>query len=213
MVGCETALLCPALPSIPRTVGRASLPVLGPEIPRAGGPVSRALGRWVLGAMGFRVEGDFPNLRKFVIIAVPHTSNWDFPLAMGAKLALAIDAVWLGKHSIFVFPFSLLWRWLGGIPVDRSARNDVVQQVTAEFAKRDRMILALAPEGTRKRVERWRSGFYHIAHAAGVPIVGAALDWKARVIRILPPFTTTGATDGDIAALRQMFAGLEGRRR
>jgi 1-acyl-sn-glycerol-3-phosphate acyltransferase len=194
-------------------VGRASLPVLGPEIPRTGGPVSRAVGRWVLGAMRFRVEGEFPNLAKFVIIAVPHTSNWDFPLAMGAKLALAIDATWLGKHSIFVFPFSLLLRWLGGIPVDRSAKNDVVQQVTAEFARRDRMILALAPEGTRKKVERWRSGFYHIAHAAGVPIVPAALDWEARTIRILPAFTTTGAADADIAELRKLFEGLNGLRK
>jgi 1-acyl-sn-glycerol-3-phosphate acyltransferase len=166
----------------------------------------------ILGAMGFRVEGDFPNTGKFVIIAVPHTSNWDFPLAMGAKLALSLEAVWLGKHSIFVFPFGLVLRALGGFPVDRSAKSDVVQQVTAEFAKRDRMILGLAPEGTRKRVERWRTGFYHIAHAAGVPIVGAALDWKARVVRILPPFKTTGAVDADITHLRKQFEGLDGRR-
>jgi len=163
--------------------------------------------------MGFRVEGSPPNLPKFVIIAAPHTSNWDFPLAMAAKLALAIDAMWLGKDSLFRFPLSVVLRALGGVPVDRSASNDVVQQVTAEFAKRERMVLALAPEGTRKRVERWRTGFYHIAHAAGVPIVPVALDWRAHVIRTLPPFVTTGDVDTDIASLRQLFGGMKGRRR
>ena len=193
-------------------MGRASLPVLGPDIPRAGGPISRALGRWILSAFRFRIEGNFPDLSKFVIIAAPHTSNWDFPLAMGAKLALGIGARWLGKHTIFVFPFSLLLRRLGGIPVDRSASNDVVSQVTTEFARRERMVLGLAPEGTRKKVERWRTGFYHIAHAAGVPIVPVALDWESRTIRILTPFVTTGAVDTDIAVLQQHFAGLKGLR-
>jgi len=153
-----------------------------------------------------------PNLRKFVLIVAPHTSNWDFPVGMSAKLALGLSAIWLGKHTLFRFGFGIILRALGGIPVDRSAKNDVVQQVSGEFAKRGQLVLALAPEGTRKRVERWRTGFYHIAHAARVPIVPVALDWELRAIRILAPFVTTGDVEGDIAKLRQLFEGLKGRR-
>lgn len=192
---------------------RASLPVLGPEIPRTGGPISQAVGRWALRLLGFRIEGTIPNLPKFVLIVAPHTTAWDFPVGMAAKLALALDAMWFGKDTLFRFPFGAILRAVGGMPVDRSASNDVVQQVAAEFANRKRLVLALAPEGTRKRVERWRTGFYHIAHAASVPIVPVAFDWQARAVRILAPFVTTGAVDVDIAALRQLFAGMEGRRR
>jgi len=167
----------------------------------------------VFSALGFRFEGEIPNLRKFVIIAAPHTSNWDFPLAMGAKLTLGIHASWVGKHTIFRWPFSVLLRALGGIPVNRSATNDIVQQIIGEFARRERMVFALAPEGTRSKVERWRTGFYHIAHGAGVPIVPAVLDWGQRTIRLLPPFTTTGNADSDIEALRAMYAGVKGKTR
>ena len=154
-----------------------------------------------------------PNLRKFVVIAAPHTTNWDFPAAMGAKLALGIDALWLGKHTLFRFPFGILLRALGGMPVDRSGPNDVVQQVSAEFTRRDQMVVALAPEGTRKKVERWKTGFYHIAHGAGVPIVPVALDFAARIVRIMPAFATTGNEEPDINALRSLFVGVRGRNR
>jgi len=200
-------------PFSPHMTSSARLPVPGPEVPRAGGPLARFVGRLTLRLLGFRVEGDLPNQAKFVVIAAPHTSNWDFPIAMGAKLALALDATWLGKDSLFRFPFGAVLRWLGGIPVNRSASHDVVGQMKAEFAKRPRMVLALAPEGTRKRVERWRTGFYHIAHAAGVPIVPVALDWEHRAIRIMPPFSPTGDADRDVEALRALFDGVSGRRR
>ena len=163
--------------------------------------------------LGWRVDGQIPNLRKFVLIVAPHTSNWDFPVGIGAKLALGLGAIWLGKHTLFSFPLGIILRGLGGIAVDRSASNDVVQQVAGEFAKRDRLALALAPEGTRKQVERWRTGFYRIAHAARVPIVPVALDWERRAIRLMEPFITTGNVDADIAALRQRFEGVKGRNR
>lgn len=189
-------------------MGRASLPDLGPEIPRSGGPASRALGRAVLALVGWHVEGGMPNLPRFVVIVAPHTSNWDFVIGMGAKLALGIEAKWVGKHSIFVWPFSALLRRLGGMPVDRSVANDIVQFLVAEFARRPRMVFALAPEGTRRPVERWKTGFYHIAAGAGVPIVPVALDWSTRAVRIMPPFSPTGAADADIASLRAKFDGL-----
>jgi len=179
------------------------LPVLGPELPRAGGPLSRALGRWVLRTLGWRVEGEIPNLRKLVIIAAPHTSNWDFVVGIAAKSALGLRVTFLGKDT--------LMRAWGGIPVDRASSNDVVSGIVDEFARHDQLILALAPEGTRKRVERWRTGFYHIAHAAGVPIVPVALNFGERAIQIGAPFSTSGDVDRDVRELQDRFAGVRGR--
>lgn len=167
----------------------------------------------MLRVLDFRVEGDLPNLSKFVIIAAPHTSNWDFPVGMAAKLALGLGAVWIGKHTIFRGPFGTILRALGGIPVDRSASSDVVGQIVAEFARRAQMVFALAPEGTRKKVERWKTGFYRIARGANVPIVPVALDFGSRVVRIMPAFTTTGDADADIAELRRRFEGVRGKTR
>ena len=161
--------------------------------------------------MGWNVEGEIPNLPKLVIIAAPHTSNWDFVVGVSAKLALGLDVMWLGKDTLFRGPRGWMMRRLGGRPVDRYASHDVVRDVVGEFARRDRLIVALAPEGTRKRVERWRTGFYHIAHAARVPIVPVALNFGARAVQIGAPFTTTGDVDADIAALRQRYAGVRGR--
>jgi len=159
------------------------------------------------------VTGTIPDLRKFVIIVAPHTSNWDFPVGLAAKLALRLRVTFLGKDALFRFPLGVFMRAWGGIPVDRSASHDVVDSIVAEFARRDQMVLALAPEGTRKRVERWRTGFYHIAHAARVPIVPVALNFGVKEIQILPPFVTTGDLDGDISELRARFAGVQGKRR
>jgi 1-acyl-sn-glycerol-3-phosphate acyltransferase len=161
--------------------------------------------------MGWDVEGEIPNIPKLVLIAAPHTSNWDFVVGIAAKLALGLDVMWLGKDTLFRGPFGSLMRRLGGRPVDRFASHDVVRDVVGEFARHERLVLAVAPEGTRKRVERWRTGFYHIAHAARVPIVPVALNFRARAIQIWEPFTTTGNVDADIAALRRRYADVRGR--
>ena len=194
------------------TQSLARLPTLGPEIPRTGSSVSRALGHGVLSLMGWSVTGEIPNIRKLVIIAAPHTSNWDFVVGVAAKLALRLDVMWLGKDTLFRGPLGSLMRRLGGRPVDRSSSHDVVKDVVQEFERRERLVLALAPEGTRKRVERWRTGFYHIAHNARVPIVPVALNFGEKEIQIGAPFTTTGDVDADIRALQQRFAGVRGRR-
>ena len=189
----------------------ARLPSLGPELPRTGGPISRAVGRGVLHALGWNVDGEIPNVRKLVIIAAPHTSNWDFVVGLAAKLALGLDVKFLGKDTLFRFPLGVLMRALGGTPVDRSSSHDVVNTVVNEFARSDRMLLALAPEGTRKRVERWRTGFYHIAHGAGVPILPVALNFGERAVQIGAPFSTTGDVDADLRVLQLRFAGVRGK--
>lgn len=163
--------------------------------------------------MGWRVTGEIPNAPKLVIIAAPHTSNWDFVVAIAAKLGLGLDVRFLGKDSLFVGPLGWVMRWFGGRPVDRSVSHDVVKEMVAEFARTDRLVLGIAPEGTRKRVERWRTGFYHIAHGAGVPIVPVALNFGERAIQIMAPFATTGDVDRDIAELQTRFAGIRGRSR
>lgn len=172
----------------------------------------RTLGRLTLRAMNWRVEGEIPNISKFVIIAAPHTSNWDFVVGIAAKFALGIGVLWLGKDSLFRFPMGALMRQFGGIGVDRSTSNDVVGGIVAEFSRRERLILALAPEGTRKRVDRWRTGFYHIAHGARVPILPVALNWSERALQIGSPFTTTGDVDADVLELQRRFSGVGGRR-
>lgn len=189
----------------------ARLPEVGPEIPRTHGPLARAIGRWTMRTLGWTIEGEFPNLRKFVIIVAPHTSNWDFPVGVAAKLALGLRARFLGKDSLFRFPLGILMRGLGGIPVDRSRPNDVVGNIVREFAAQERLVLVVAPEGTRKRVERWRTGFYHIAHGARVPILPVAFDWARHTIVVGAVFGTTGDVERDVTDLQSLYDGVRGR--
>ena len=191
----------------------ARLPDIGSQVPRTGGALSRLAGRAILALLGWRIDGGIPDLPRMVIIAAPHTSNWDFIVGIAGKLALELRVTWLGKDSLFRFPIGMFMRALGGMPVDRSAPNAVVNTVVQEFGRRERLIVALAPEGTRKRVERWRTGFYHIAHGASVPIVTVAINWRERALQIGAPFQTTGSLEADLPALRGRFAGVEGRPR
>ena len=133
--------------------------------------------RHVLRSLGWRLEGEAPRLDKYVLIMAPHTSNWDFPLMLAARIEFGVSAAWMGKASLFRWPFGGLLRALGGISVDRSNRNDAVQQIATAILRADRMVVAIPPEGTRKHTEYWKSGFYHIAQSAQVPIVLTYLDY------------------------------------
>lgn len=146
-----------------------------------------------------------PAIPRYVIIVAPHTSNWDFFVGLGAKFALGLEAKWLGKHSIFRGPPGWILRALGGIPVDRSRPDGTVEAVLAEMKGTKTFVLALAPEGTRKRTEGWKTGFHRIALAAGVPIVPVAFDWPSRVIALGQPFAPTPDTGADIRSLRSLY--------
>ncbi len=161
---------------------------------------------------GWRFEGALPNLNKFVIIVAPHTSNWDFPTGVMAMFALGIRGTFLGKDTLFEPPFGFFFRWLGGVPVDRKSSHNVVEQTIAYFDQRERMILALSPEGTRKKMERWRTGFYWVAVGAKVPIVPVAFDFPRRRFILHPPQVMTGTLDTDIAHLRSFFSASQARR-
>jgi 1-acyl-sn-glycerol-3-phosphate acyltransferase len=162
--------------------------------------------------MRWRVEGTFPDLPKFVIIVAPHTSNWDFIAALFCDLALDLEAGFLAKHTIFIGPFGRWLKSLGGIPVVRTASHNVVAEVSAEFARRDRMVLAIAPEGTRRKVTTWKSGYWHIARAAGVPVVPVGLDFAKRAAVVGPLRHLTDSLADDEAALRAFFAGITPKR-
>lgn len=189
------------------------LPKVGESVPRSGGPIGKALGVLTLKALGWRIEGDIPDHPRMVVIVAPHTSNWDFPVGLATRYALQLDASWLGKHTLFIPPFGWIMRRWGGIPVDRSSSHDVVAHVIETFASRQRVFLAIAPEGTRKKVSRWKTGFWHIARGAGVPILPVAFDWGARVVHILPVFTPRDNVEQDVADLQAMYAGIRGRTR
>ena len=183
-----------------------SIPALGPAVPSRGGGVLRVLGRVILSVLGWHFEGEIPNLPRCVIIIAPHTSNWDFVIGLAALLALDLRVTWLGKHQIFRAPFGRLWRALGGVAVDRSAAHGVVERAAAVLAPPRSTFLAVAPEGTRRKVEQWKSGFWRIARAAGVPIFPVAFDYRKRAIVFGELYSPTADYEADLEALQRGFS-------
>jgi 1-acyl-sn-glycerol-3-phosphate acyltransferase len=187
-------------------------PVLGDRIPLRGNGFTRAAGHAALRLLGWTVEGELPNLPKFVIAVAPHTSNWDFVVGLAAMFALDLRIGYLGKHTLFRWPFGALMRWTGGIPVDRSSPHGVVGESVAAFSRMERRVLAIAPEGTRSRVGRFKSGFLQIARGAGVPVVLATLDWGAKVVRLGPAFDPGEDVEADRRRTEAFFAPVRGRK-
>ena len=187
------------------------LPVVGTAVPRTHAALTAAFGRLALTLAGWKIEGNFPDRAKMVLIVAPHTSNWDFLVGLMAKFALRLEVRFIAKHSLFWWPFGAFLRQLGGIPVNRAAAGDVVEGAVHAFGERDRLVLAITPEGTRSRVERWKSGFHRIAHAAGVPVVLAVFDYSARVVRLGPAFDATGDYDRDLAAMQSHISASMAR--
>lgn len=155
--------------------------------------------------MRWRIANDVPDEPKFVAIIAPHTSNWDFVVGVAAMFALDLDVRWFGKHTLFRGPLGAFLRLLGGRPVRRDASGGVVAAAAATLRSEPQFILALAPEGTRRRVPKWRTGFYHIAAAANVPIVPVRFDWSKREVSIGTAVRPTGDLDGTIAALQANY--------
>ena len=161
---------------------------------------------------GWNIDGELPDLPRFVIIVVPHTSNWDFFAGLACDLALDMNASWLAKHSIFKWPWAGLLKSLGGIPIDRRSAHNVVAQVADEFVRRDQLVLAITPEGTRKKVSAWKSGYWHIARAANVPIVPVGLDFRRKAAVIGEARYPTESIEADEAVFKAFFAGITPRR-
>ncbi|MCU0255660.1 MAG: lysophospholipid acyltransferase family protein [Vicinamibacterales bacterium] len=181
------------------------LPTLPPSAPPFGNALTRAIGRAVLGSLGWQVDGEIPDLRRCVAVLAPHTSNVDLPMALAVIFATGLKLNWLGKHTIFWPPLGWLLRWLGGIPVDRRAASGTVEQATAALRAADRMFLGIAPEGTRSRVGRWKTGFLRIARAAGVPVVPVALDYSRKTVSIWPAMALTDDVEADLARIQERY--------
>lgn len=179
--------------------------------PRMGNACTRWLGRFVLRLFGWKICGKLPTRPPLIIAGAPHTSNWDFVFGMAAMLALGIRIQWLGKHTIFKKPFRRLLIRLGGIPVDRSAAAGVVSQAVQRFREQPDTVIALAPEGTRARVENWKTGFLRIANTAGVPVLPIGIDYRTRTFYIGNCFHASDDYERDLAELKNYFARSTGK--
>jgi 1-acyl-sn-glycerol-3-phosphate acyltransferase len=172
----------------------------------------RWVGRTALHAAGWELTGTIPDLPRFVCIVAPHTSNWDFPVGLAAKWALGFHVTWLGKDALFRPPLGWFMRAVGGMPVDRRTPNALVERTAQAFAEREQLVLVLAPEGTRDKVTKWRSGFWHIARAANVPVVCAAIDWSRKQVRFGPTLDVHPDVepDVDIARIKAHYDDVQG---
>lgn len=175
--------------------------------------IVRGLSRVHLALSGWKMRGDWPAIDKMVLVAAPHTSNWDGLNMLSAAGYYRIRLRWMGKKTLTQRPFGWIIKALGCVPIDRSGSNDVVQAMRDAFAASDRMVLAIPPEGTRSRVSEWKSGFYHIAVGAGVPIVLSVLDYGTRTMSIAAVIHPSGDYDADIRIIRSFYAKAVGKHR
>jgi len=163
-----------------------------------------------LGAIGWHVDGQLPDLPKFILVGAPHTSNWDFVLFLGVIFTLRANVGFMGKAELFNNPFGWFFRWCGGVPVDRSKSTGLVDQMVQACRAAERFILVIAPEGTRHRVVEWKRGFYHIAKGARIPIVIAVVDGKHKTVRLGQVFQPTENMEADMKTIQGFFTGVVG---
>lgn len=176
---------------------------IGDRLPTRGNRLTRGFGATILRWFGWRMVGEIPNRDKLVAIGAPHTTGWDFGVGLMTIFALGIDVSWLGADWVVRYPFM---RRLGGVSVDRTQSQGLVAAVVETFQARDKFILALAPEGSRKKVVPWKAGYYHIAHGAGVPILMVAIDHGKKLLRFGPTLTPSGDFEADMEKIWQVYA-------
>ena len=173
----------------------------------------RALYLLLFRLLGWSIQGSFPpQLKKYIVAVAPHTSNWDFVVGVAARSILKMqNTKFLGKSQLFRPPYGWLFKYLGGYPVDRASRHDMVSQVATLFNTHDQFVLAIAPEGTRKKVERLRTGFYFIAKAANIPIIAVGFDYKRKKVIIGEPFYPGNVMAEDFKHLHSFYSNITGR--
>jgi 1-acyl-sn-glycerol-3-phosphate acyltransferase len=179
---------------------------------RGGVMLKRIIGHTFLKAAGWKVRGERPPIDRYVIIAAPHTSNWDMPFMLAYAFVYDIPVRWMGKHTLFKPPFAPLFQKLGGIPIVRDRPGGVVGQMIEKFENEESLVLMVPAEGTRSHVDYWKSGFYHIARGAGVPVVLSYLDFAKKEGGIGPSVEITGDVTADMDKIRSFYAGKTGLR-
>jgi 1-acyl-sn-glycerol-3-phosphate acyltransferase len=193
---------------------RPVVPALPPNAPRSrGNAFTRWFGRAVLRLGGWRMVGEWPDVRKVVVIVAPHSSGWDGLWGLAAKVAMGLGIAFMGKQELFSGPLGWLLRKLGGFPVDRRAPGGIVDQVAQQIRDADQSWFVLAPEGTRKPVERWKSGFWKIAKKAQVPVFCAWFHYPDKVIGLGPMVELTDDMEADLVRIRAGFKGHMGKNR
>jgi 1-acyl-sn-glycerol-3-phosphate acyltransferase len=194
-------------------MSRANLPIVPPSVPTLGPSAAGSLCRWLFERCGWRVAGELPDVAKLVVIAAPHSSNWDVVWGLLVKVGLRLEVRFIGKREAFFWPLGQLLRNFGGIPIDRNAAHDVVGEMRRRFETEERLWLAIAPEGTRKKVQKWKSGFWRIAHESGVPILPVYFHYPERTIGFGPLIHPGDDLDADMARIREFYRPWIGRNR
>lgn len=174
-------------------------------------PFFAAITNTILFLLGWKTTGEKPTHDKYVLIAAPHTSNWDLFFTIAFALKFKVNVYWMGKDSIFMFPFKSIMMYLGGIPVDRSKAHNMVQSTADEFANNDKLIIAVPPEGTRGKSKYWKTGFYHIAFTANVPICLGYLDYAKKEASLGATFHPTGDIDKDMIQIAEYYKDIKGK--
>lgn len=183
-----------------------------PNVPRAGNVFTRWLGRSILKVLGWRIVGELPNVKHVVVAAAPHTSNWDFIFAMSSIMAVGVKLSYLMKKEAFFWPFKSLFMSLGGIPIDRDASKDRVGQITQWYEKNEKVWVAITPEGTRSKVDTWKTGFLRIAEQAHVPVFLIGFDYQKKHVVLDRIWPTTGNNVNDAELIRRyMTSHYHGR--
>ncbi len=168
--------------------------------------------RWLLNVIGWKIIGWDPlSLKKYVLIVIPHTSNWEFPLGLLVRNSLQWDIKFVAKDTLFRWPFGAVLKWLGGYPVDRSTKHNYVESVAKIFENNDGFRLCIAPEGTRSKVDKLKSGFYYIARKARVPIIMVAFDFLKKEIKIGDPITPELEYTEVYERMKEFYKGVQGK--
>ena len=166
---------------------------------------------WILTRLGWTILADLPDVKKYVVIAAPHTSNWDFPLGILYAKAIRLEVHWMGKHTLFRWPYGWFFRAIGGTAVHRETGKNYIAQMAELFERSEQLVLALAPEGTRTKTDHWKTGFYYIARAANVPIALGYLDFGNREVGIGDLFYPSEDIEADFEYIRGFYAKRLGK--
>lgn len=161
--------------------------------------------------MGWKIKGDVPELKKYLIIVAPHTSNWDFVIGVFARSILRFNSYYLAKKELFMFPFSYFFKYMGGFPVDRKKNENFVDSLVSAIEMKDSFVVTLTPEGTRSYSENWKTGFYHIAKKANIPVVRVAFDYEHKQVVIADPIYMTEDLETTIAQLKKYYSQFKGK--
>ncbi len=181
------------------------------DSPMMCGPVLQGLGRSMLRFWGWTLEGRVPSDKKILLIAAPHTSNWDWVIGVAGLLALGIRLTYIAKHTLFKGPLGWVMKKTGGVPVDRESAERTVDEIVRQFNQSERLYYAIAPEGTRKQVERWKTGFLRVAYKAKVPVLMVSFDYRKKRILIGDCAELSGDIDRDLESVQRYYSQFSGK--